>query len=143
MNSMNDLLSASSLLMAIAAILFSLWYAEITEALEIKPDQFNENNAAAYKTVTSIFWSKAFPVALMSLLVTIIFLPDAVKLAVESLKTYQEYGIKAIKKYDAVKTAYCFVTILSAVLAIYMLALTVQLRKLLKELNPYISAAYK
>lgn len=135
MNSMSDLLSASSLLMAIAAILFSLWYAEIAKALEIKPKAYKEDNVAARTTVTRVLLAKALPVAVMSFSVALIFLPDAIKLAVDSLKMYQESGIEAIKSYDAVKTAYCFVTILSAVLATYMLALTVQLWKLRKRLS--------
>lgn len=132
---MSDLLSASSLLMAVAAILFSLWYAEIAKALEIAPKPHREDNAAAHSTVSGVLFTKALPVAVMALAVAAIFLPDAVKLGKASLSTYQESGFAALEKYDAVKTAYCFVTILSGVLATYMWALVVKLfflRKLLR-----------
>ncbi len=135
MNSMGDLLSASSLLIAIAAILFSLWYAEIAKALEIKAKLHKEDNVAAYETVSAVLLSKALPVAVMSLSVAIIFLPDAIRIANDSLSAYRGSGVAALEKYDAVRTAYCFVTILSVVLAAYMWALVAKLRSLQKRLG--------
>lgn len=49
---------------------------------------------------------------------------------------YTQSGYAAlIKQYDAVKTAYCFVTILSAVLAVYMWVLVIQLISLRRKLG--------
>lgn len=124
---MSDLLSASSLLMAIAAILFSLWYAEIAKALEIKPKTHSEDNVAARIYVKNVFFSKALPVSIMAVSVSLIFIPDAIKLIKESLVIYQVYGFDAIEWYDAVKTAYCFVSLLSTVLALYMCKLAISL----------------
>lgn len=132
---MGDLLSASSLLMAIAAILFSLWYAEIAKALEIVPKQHREDNVAAIKAVTSILLVKALPVAIMALTIALIFTPDAFKIAKESFLVYEQSGYEALEKYDAVRTAYCFVTILSAVLAIYIWVLVAKLWLLRKQLG--------
>ena len=135
MNSMSDLLSASSLLMAIAAILFSLWYAEIAKALEKEPKTHKEDNVAAHEAVTGVLLSKALPVAVMALSVAVIFLPDAIRIAKDSLSTYQGSGFAALEKYDAVRTAYCFVTILSVALAAYMWALVAKLCSLRKRLG--------
>lgn len=133
---MSDLLSASSLLMAIAAILFSLWYAEISKTLEIEPKRFREDNVAARELVAAILFGKALPVAIMALAVLLIFLPDAIKLAEESLRYYAKNGCaEFFDQYDAVKTAYCFVTILSAVLAVYMWWLVIQLISLRQQLS--------
>ncbi len=121
--------------MAIAAILFSLWYTEIAKALEIEPRPHREDNVSACATVSGILLTKALPVAIMALAVAVIFLPDAVKLTRDSLGAYQEFGIAALEKYDAVRTAYCFVTILSAVLAAYMWALVAKLWSLRKRLS--------
>lgn len=131
---MSDLLSASSLLMAIAAILFSLWYPEIAKALEITPKTHREDNVAAHAAVTSVLISKALPVAMMALAVACIFLPDALKLANESLFAYQDFDL-ALVKYDAVKTAYCFVTVMSVVLACYMWVLVAKLWSLRKRMS--------
>lgn len=131
---MGDLLSASSLLMAIAAILFSLWYAEIAKALEISPKKYREDNVQELATVKAVLFAKAIPVTLTALLVSLIFLPDAVKIFLESLDAYQAEGIAAIKQYDAVQTAYCFVSLLSLVLAAYMVVLTGKLWLLARRL---------
>jgi hypothetical protein len=121
--------------MAIAAILFSLWYGEIAKALEIKPKPHSADNVAARKSVTAIILSKALPVAIMSLAVAGIFFPDAYKLARESMKAYEAMGFAALNQYDAVKTAYCFVTVLSIVLAIYMWVLVADLWALRRKLS--------
>ncbi len=121
--------------MAIAAILFSLWYSEIAKVLEIAPKQHSEDNKASKQKVTVVLLSKAIPVALMALSVALIFLPDALKLDKESFLGYAQNGFAALEKYDAVRTAYCFVTLLSGGLAIYMNVLMVQLWSLRKRLS--------
>jgi hypothetical protein len=131
---MGDLLSASSLLMAIAAILFSLWYAEIAKALEIAPKKHREDNIRELSTVRAVLYAKAVPVTLTALLVALIFLPDAVKLILESFDVYKTAGLAALKRYDAVRTAYCFVSLLSLVLAVYMAVLTGKLWLLARRL---------
>ena len=132
---MSDLLSASSLLIAIAAILFSLWYSEIEKALKVVPKKYRADNVAPGVSVSAILFLKALPVAVMALAIAAIFLPDALKLVNESFKAFRDLGLDAFKKYDAVKTAYCFVTALSIVLAIYMWVLVVKLWSLRKRLN--------
>lgn len=131
---MSDLLSASSLLLAISAILFSLWYADISKALETEPKNHSEDNVAAKKTVTAILLSKALPVAIITLAVVLIFLPDAIKISKESFLIYRSIDY-AFVQYDAARTAYCFVTILSAVLSIYIWRLVFKLISLCKRLS--------
>ena len=131
---MSDLLSASSLLMAIAAILFSLWYGDISKMLEISPKPHSEDNVAAKKSVSNTIFSKALPVAIMTLSVALIFLPDAIKITKETLSIYLS-NENELFRYDAVRTAYCFVTILSVVLAGYMWVLVWKLFSLRRKLS--------
>lgn len=133
---MSDLLSASSLLMAIAAILFSLWYAEISKTLEISPKAYKEDNVKNVAIVQGILYSKALPVAIMALMVSCIFLPDALKLILESKRLLKENGFSLyFKNYDAVRTAYCFVSLLSTILAFYMMNLVMKLYTLKRRMN--------
>lgn len=121
--------------MAIAAILFSLWYADIAKALEISAKPHRADNVGNLQSVKRVLYAKAIPVAVMAGLVTIIFLPDALSLCIETWKTNQKEDWKKIfADYDAVRTAYFYVTILSLVLAIYMFNLVAQLVKLKKKL---------
>jgi hypothetical protein len=132
--SMSDLLSASSLLMAISAILFSLWYGDISKSLEISPKIYSEDNVEAKQLVTTTIFSKALPVAIMALSVALIFLPDAIEITKESFLIYSS-NVDEPYSYDAVRTAYCFVTILSIALAIYMWVLVWELCSLRRRLS--------
>jgi hypothetical protein len=133
---MSDLLSASSLLMAIAAILFSLWYAEISKTLEISPKAYKEDNVQNAATVKGVLYSKALPVATMALMVACIFLPDALKLMLDSKKLLMENGFASYyKNYDAVRTAYCYVSLLSTILAFYMMNLVMKLYILKRQMT--------
>jgi len=132
---MSDLLSASSLLMAVVAILFSLWYSEISSALGIEQKKYAEDNKGNRQLVRNILVSKAIPVTFMAVLVSLTFLPDSVLLMKESFYTYQFKGINALESYSAVKTAYCLVTLMTVVLAIYMCVLSYKLWKLMKRLS--------
>lgn len=120
--------------MAIAAILFSLWYADISKALDTEPKNYSEDNVAAKKMVTAILLSKALPVAIMAISVALIFLPDAIKITKESFLIYTAIDY-ALVQYDAVRTAYCFVTVLSTVLSIYMWVLVWKLISLRRRLS--------
>jgi len=134
---MSDLLSASSLLLAIAAILFSLWYPEIVRALKLEDTmkKFKLDNVGARKDVSSVILSKALPVAIVSLSVTSIFLPDALRIAKDSFDIYAKVGFLVLENYDAVRTAYCFVTVLSAFLTVYMWVLVYDLFFLWRKLG--------
>jgi len=123
---MSDLLSAASLLMAVIAILYSLWYPELTKVLEIKPRKYTEDNVAYCVLAKQVFFGKAIPLSLMAFSVALIFLPDAIKLFIASTLYYIEGGVIDMKNYDAVKTAYCFVFLFSLILAIYIWWLTIR-----------------
>ena len=122
--------------MAIAAILFSLWYADISKALEILPNRHREDNVGSLQTVKGVLYAKAIPVAIMAGLVTIIFIPDAINLFIETWNINQRANWKKIlSDYDAVRTAYFYVTLLSLALAVYMFNLVAKLIKLKKTLS--------
>ena len=132
---MSDLLSASSLLMAISAILFGLCYSEIMKALGIVPRQYKEDNKKSRQTVSDVLFIKAIPVSVMAIAVALIFLPGALQIVKKSYLAYSHDGFAAFEQYDAVRTAYCFVTVISGVLAGYMGVLVVKLWSLRKRLS--------
>lgn len=132
---MSDLLSASSLLLTIAAILFSLWYPDIANALQITPNTHSEDNVGARAAVTSVILSKALPVAIVSAGAAIIFIPDTIRIAKESINMLQASGYSIGTNYDAVKTAYCFVTICTIALASYMWTMLIRLWNLRNHLG--------
>ncbi len=132
---MSDLLSAASLLMAVTAIIYSLWYPELTERLNISPKPHKEDNAAACQSVKTTLINKATPLSILALLIALTFLPDAIKIAHEAITTYQSHGAASINLYNAVKMAYFLVSIVSIALAFYITALSVKLFSLWKRLR--------
>ena len=132
---MSDLLSAASLLMAVIAILYSLWYPELTKVLEIKPAKYKDDNVGPMKQVQRVLLAKALPLSLMALIVALVFLPDAIKICVEAYNGCATKGCAAIKSYDAVRTAYVLVFTFSLVLAFYVFTLSFKIWQLWRDLK--------
>ncbi|WP_434775077.1 hypothetical protein [Pseudomonas oryzihabitans] len=130
---MSDLLSAASLLMAISAILFSLWYGEISQTLEITPKPHKQDNAAALESTKKTFKYRALPILITSTGITAIFLPDAIKIALNTIHTHADPSIEF--EYSAIHTAYCFVTILSLFLSLYTAKISLDLKEVKKALS--------
>jgi len=125
---MSDLLSAASLLMAVTAILYSLWYVELTSALGI-PVERKEDNVRNRRKTLRLLLSKALPLACIAVATSLIFLPDAIRIGAQtfqgSLARTAQYG-----GYSAVNTAYCVVVIISILLSVYTLDLAIRLLRL-------------
>lgn len=132
---MSDLLSAASLLMAVIAILYSLWYPELTKILEINPSQYKENNVGPMKQAQRVLFGKALPLSGMALVVAFVFLPDAVSICIESYTEIKMKGCTTIKNYDAVRTAYVLVFTFSIVLASYVVTVSYRIWQLWRKLG--------
>jgi hypothetical protein len=131
----SDLLSAASLLLTIVAVIYAVWYPAIIGALDIVPEQHSEDNAGNYRRVRDIQRSKAVPLMVVTVLLTFIFIPDAVAITLSSAARYRELGVSALRHYSAVTTSFVLVTCLLGVLAIHLIHLNCQLRALLKKLK--------
>lgn len=132
---MSDLLSAASLLMAVIAIIYSLWYPELTEQLSITPKQHREDNAAACQSLRVALIGKATPLTILALLIAMTFLPGALEIAHEAISTYRDHGAGAIHRYNAVKMAYFLVSVVSVALSFYITALSIKLFRLWRRLR--------
>ena len=80
MYSMSDLLSASSLLLAILTTLYALFYSSINEFLDIVPKPHKVDNKTNYRKGIEIRNTKIFPILFASITLSLIFIPDAIKL---------------------------------------------------------------
>ena len=117
---MSDLLAASSLLATVIAILFSLWYPELTSALALVAAPKKEDNVAKRQHVHAVLLSKAIPLMIFAVLVALVFIPDCIKILLEAGSQFLRYGTAAIHNYDSVRTAFLLVVFASAYLAIYL-----------------------
>jgi len=132
---MSDLLSSASLLLAVLGVLYGLWYPEIIAALEIKVPDFVEDRKRPYRQVSSVLYSRAFPLTIAAIGVSLIFLPDALKIVSDTVIEYQAQGIAYIRNYSAVHTAFCFVVAMSIAIAVHLTIFSVKLSRLSKRLS--------
>src|SRR5437868_3870932 len=105
---MGDKLSAASLLLTAVAIIYSLWYPEISRALKIVPKQHKSDNRADFKEVGRILSTRSLPLFLISIALVAIFAPDTVWIIKLTLQILTNAPLRPNSHYDAV--AACFVT---------------------------------
>lgn len=127
-----NLLSASSLLLAVVGVLYGLWYAEISTALTTTVHQHRENNEKGFSDVSSVLFSRAVPLTVLAAPLGLIFLPDALKIVVDSRVLYGA----SQGSYDAVRTAFCFVVIFSLAIGLHAAIRVFRLILLRSKLNP-------
>ena len=124
---MGELLSASSLLLGVLGVLYGLWYATLTDALQTVVDKHAANRTAPRKRVTSVVFARALPLALGSIAVAAAFVPDAYAIFTTSLATYKANGWAALSNYDAVRTAFVIVVLFAVFLALHLLWLLIRI----------------
>jgi hypothetical protein len=121
---MSDLISASSLLMATIAVLFSLWYAEIIRVIKQQGTQHADDNLHLKKRIKTVFFTKSLPLTILSLAISLTFLPNVMAIIIESIDLIKKQGIPTLETYNAVNTAFCLVFIICLGLMFYTLALS-------------------
>lgn len=134
MYSMSDLLSASSLLLAILTTLYALFYSSINEFLDIVPKPHKVDNKTNYRKGIEIRNTKIFPILFASITLSLIFIPDAIKLIKDSYYIIKTVNWDSIE-YDTVKTTYIAVTIFMIALSISIVMLTYKFFKQLFKLK--------
>lgn len=130
---MGDILSASSLLLAIIGILYGFWYNDLANAKDTQVPEHAANCTAPRIRVSRIVWTRALPLAVSSALLAAVFLPEAIKLVVASSRAYAEDGF-SFKSYDAVRTAFCVVVGFKIILATHLMMLFLKLNSLRRKL---------
>src|SRR5258708_28226825 len=101
---MADLLSAASLLLTILGVVFGAWYAEIIAAIGMPIPPHAANRGPVRDAVRAAV-AKALPLALASVILTAIFLPDAVMIVGLGIHALRTLGCGALHQYDAVEAA--------------------------------------
>jgi hypothetical protein len=128
---MGDLLSSASLLLAAIAMVFSVWYPEI-KSLSDKNIPDHDRNQHRSK-LTILFWSRALPLALASIGVAIIYLPDCLEIIKRSAKAHFSPDAGQTFQYDAVATAFILVELLTVGLMVFLLYYVFRLIGLIKK----------
>jgi hypothetical protein len=132
-----DLLSAASLLLAVVAVLFGLWYPAVANSLEIESNMplTWEDGRRPRERLHDVKVTRAIPLAAAAGIVALIFLPESIRIVARSVLDFFRHGVFAFGDYDAVATSLVVVVVFGAVLAIYLLALVIRLSALERRLD--------
>ena len=135
-NNMGDLLSSASVLLTLIALLYSLWYPEMVQAIDtvVPPDK--RDREPDHKRVKGVYSTKARPLAVAALILTVVFAPDTVRILCASAKHASEGGLRSILDYNAVSSSLVLVTVGSGFFAWHLFSLASDLRDKVKALNP-------
>jgi len=131
-----DVLGAASLLLAILAVLYSLWYGDIGAALRVEIPTHREDAGPQLRQVAEAIRTRAAPLACAALGLFLIFLPEAIRLTVRWFRHAAHNGLwHAIKSYDPVELSIVAVVLLLGFLAAYTVWLTAELLTLRRKLR--------
>lgn len=128
---MSDILSALSLLFAVLGLLYSAWYSELNSAMKENIPKFKEDRRPILEKVQSVFYSKSLPLSISALIISLIILPDFIKIIIEISCVVQKNGISSVKYYDSVKTLFFFTFILLIVFTVHLINISRKLNKII------------
>jgi hypothetical protein len=132
----SDKLSAASLLLTAVAIIYSLWYPEISRALKIVPKQHKPDNRADFNEVGRIIGTRCLPLFLISIALVAIFGPDSIWIVQRTSQILTNTELRSNSYYDAVTACFVAVTGLMFLFTLHLGILTSKLVGLRRRLNP-------
>jgi len=130
---MSDILSALSLLLAVLGLLYSAWYSELSSAIKENIPKFKEDRNPVLERVQSILFTKSLPLSISASIISLIILPDFIKIIIETIGTFKEYGISSVKYYDSVKSLFFATFILLIILTVHLIIISKKLNKIIKD----------
>lgn len=133
---LGDVLGAASLLLAILAVLYSIWYSDLAAALRVEIPTHLEDAEPQRRTVDEALRARATPLLVAGLVLLLVFVPEAVRLITHWLEHAWRYGLwHAVTSYDPVRLSIVVVVVFLLLLTFYAIWLTVELLKLKKRLR--------
>lgn len=102
--SLDSLLSATALLTTIIALLFSLWYGEIKEAIDTQPPRHREDAIDVIAKLRRVRLGRATPILLAAVGNVLVFFPPAARLGEASLASI--LSGPSLDRYDAIVAAF-------------------------------------
>lgn len=131
-----DVLAAASLLLAILAVLYSLWYADIDAALRVEKPTHLEDARSERRQVRQAIRTRAAPLAFASVVLFLVFLPEAVRLIVHWVSRAIHHGLwHEVRSYSAVELSIVAVVLALAALAAYSQWLLLELLRTRRKLG--------
>ncbi len=117
MNNTTDVLTASSTLITVIAILYSLWYYDIDKYSRKELPKHEADRTTIRLTIKSILISKLIPLMLINTFYFIIFLPESINYVIKSISLFSSGSPCS---FDPIIVSIIFMSILSLILVIIL-----------------------
>lgn len=130
-----DLLTASSVLLAIITALYGLFYPAIKSILDIKPRKHSADNEYNYKKAKEVLKTKYLILLVGSTIITCIYLPEFFRQIKASIMVVASVGIKN-STYNTLIASFIVVCSFMIFISIMIVKSGIKLAKMIKNLNP-------
>lgn len=117
-----DVISTSSLLLAVITALLSVWFADVDKALRVAEPDLKGERGVTRLIIRPVLFAKAVPLALGSTIIAGVFFPRAVTILLETLSHLGHLGC-----YDDMKMAAVVTESLMIALAVVTTQMAVRL----------------
>lgn len=131
---MADILSATTLLLTLIGLIYTVWYPELTDALGTEVPEFPEDRKKPLRKVHSALTMKAIPIAAFAAVLSIAFLPVAISIAAGSVGLLARSPQQFFSNYDPVATALFLVLLGACAFTAHLVLLVVRLMALRRGL---------
>jgi hypothetical protein len=130
-----DLLSASSVLLALYGFVFGVWYPEIDRGLGVKVPRTHLEDAEQEREFVGTAARRVLPLTIGAIVGAAVFLPKAISL-IRKLVRETHRGWPWFPQYSAIDTSYVLVSIAFAGFALWTGVLLIKLWQKRAELTP-------
>ncbi len=127
---LGDAISAASLVLAVLAALYSLWLADVSDALKIEPELDPADRGAQITQVKRAFQTKAAPLSVITVACAAILIPRGYAIIAEA------HAIGLTGVFDDVKALFILTLTLLLLLATVAITQLLGLIAMLSKLGP-------
>ena len=131
-----DILSSASLILAVIALLFTIWQPDIQKAKDFDDERHYPDIEKDHEKLKQVLWRQAIPLATGASLMAVIFLPEFINRIVTSFQIIVVMGLlNSLATYDVMLAAFLIVEIGFLFLMAHLWYLTSELIKKNRKCN--------
>jgi hypothetical protein len=132
---LGNVLSALSIILGMYVAIYLKWEDKINQAIDLPSPTHKVDGLPEYTKVKQTLISYVLPLCLTSLVLTLIILPEWLKIFTDSISVISNHGFK-LKYYDIVSSIFLLLGLIFLSFSIYLMSCFIQLWKKMNNLNP-------
>lgn len=133
---MGELIGAASLLLAAIGVLYSVWYPEIREAVDVHVPLHLDDAGPERERVAQALHHRARPLFWSAAILALLLIPDSIRILFGSVAHWSAAGWEALLDYEATQAALLAILVFLLVFTVHLRGLVESLKDKRKELTP-------